>query len=499
MTSVDAPASLRKPADFAKASPAYRLRVWTATLGLILFVLLYVGLAGWFTYTAYRMIAAAFRGGDGATPAFFAAWPATFLAVFMWKALFFVRSGSDAPGLEITAKDQPELFAFLHELADDVGALWPHRVFLSPGVNAAVFYDLSILNFFLPSKKNLIIGLGLVNVLTRSELKAVLAHEFGHFAQRSMAVGRWVYVGEQIAGHIIAKRDFLDKTLDFISHIDLRVAWIGWIMRTIVWSIRSLMETAFRWVVIAHRALSREMEFQADLVAVSVTGSDALIQALYRTQTADEDWESALNFANGQLGKGRTVTDLFAVQTEISEHMRRVLNDPNHGVLPEKPPENPANCRLFTEQIAQPPRMWSTHPSNTEREENAKRIYIEAPLEMESAWTLFDDPQHVRETVTARLFEGVKLPEEPKPLSTGEALAALEDSVFARVLRHAVSGNIFGAARVDRRFRVRLVVRRSARRGAACPVAQRTLPGKPAGSLDRAAQPGRRSRDAGSD
>jgi len=88
--------------------------------------------------------------------------------------------------------------------------------------------------------------------MNRSEFKAVLAHEFGHFAQRSMAVGRWVYVGEQIAGHIIAKRDFLDKTLDFISSIDLRVAWIGWIMRLIVWSIRSLMETVFTVVIIAH-------------------------------------------------------------------------------------------------------------------------------------------------------------------------------------------------------------------------------------------------------
>ena len=40
-----------------------------------------------------------------------------------------------------------------------------------------------MLNFIFPSKKNLEIGLPLVNALTLSELKAVLAHEFGHFAQ----------------------------------------------------------------------------------------------------------------------------------------------------------------------------------------------------------------------------------------------------------------------------------------------------------------------------
>ena len=37
----------------------------------------------------------------------------------------------------------------------------------------------------------------------------------------------------------------------------------------------------------AEQALSREMEFQADLVAVSVTGSDALVNALYKLQSAD--------------------------------------------------------------------------------------------------------------------------------------------------------------------------------------------------------------------
>ena len=216
----------------------------------------------------------------------------------MWKAIFFISPGSDDSGIEVTAADQPQLFAFLYELADEVRAPRPHRVFLSPIVNAAVFYDLSILNFLFPSKKNLSIGLGLVNALNRSEFRAVIAHEFGHFAQRSMAVGRWVYVGERIAGQIIAKRDLLDRSLDFISNIDLRVAWIGWIMRTVVWSIRSLMETVFSWVVLAHRALSREMEFQADLVAVTATGSDALIHALYRLQTADEDWERSLEFAN---------------------------------------------------------------------------------------------------------------------------------------------------------------------------------------------------------
>ncbi len=151
-------------------------------------------------------------------------------------------------------------------------------------MNAAVFYEISIINLIFPTRKNLEIGLALVNALSLGELKAVLAHEFGHFAQRTMYVGRWVYMGQQIAGHIIAKRDALDRFLQVLSRLDLRVAWVGWLLTLVVWSIRSVMEIVFRGVIIVQRALSREMEFQADLVAVSLTGSDALVHALHRAE-----------------------------------------------------------------------------------------------------------------------------------------------------------------------------------------------------------------------
>ena len=36
---------------------------------------------------------------------------------------------------------------------------------------------------FLPVKKNLTMGLGLINSTTVSELKSILAHEFGHFSK----------------------------------------------------------------------------------------------------------------------------------------------------------------------------------------------------------------------------------------------------------------------------------------------------------------------------
>src|SRR6185436_3911422 len=120
--------------------------------------------------------------------------------------LVSIKHASASNDRELTPLEEPELFAYLYRLADAAGAPRPHRVLVSARVNAAVFYDLSFWNLLWPAKKNLEIGLGLVNTLNLSETTAVLAHEFGHFAQRSMAVGRWVYTAQQVAGHIVAAR-----------------------------------------------------------------------------------------------------------------------------------------------------------------------------------------------------------------------------------------------------------------------------------------------------
>jgi Zn-dependent protease with chaperone function len=432
------PASV--PPNLTAPTTAYKQRAWVALAGLALFVGLYLFLSGWFAWTSWRLISGAIEGGKSGFMGWILGACAAFLAVFMVKALVFIKRGGESDETEITAQQQPELFAFLYRLADEAGAPRPHRVFLSPRVNAAVFYDLSILNLVFPSKKNLEIGLGLVNVLTLGEFKAVIAHEFGHFAQRSMAVGSWVYIGQQIAAHIVAKRDVLDRFLQGLSNIDLRIAWVGWILRVIVWSIRSLVETVFNGVVMAQRALSRQMEMQADLVAVSLTGSDALIHALARMNVADEAWSRAIAFANTELRKNRAIVDIFAIQSRAIFHFADVFDDKAYGNPPPVPFANPEKHRVFKAAMAQPPQMWSSHPLNHEREENAKRVYVAAPLDTQSAWVLFKDPLAVREKTTAEMVPA----EGNTPAATIDALVNFDKEYDREFYKRAYRGAYLG-------------------------------------------------------
>jgi Zn-dependent protease with chaperone function len=397
------PASV--PPHLTDAGPRYKRRAWIAVVALLLFGLLYVGLAGWFTLIAWRAFTAIFAQGQHVGRALLIGVLSVFFVVFMIKGLFFVKQGDKSQAIELHAHDQPELFAFLYKLADEARAPRPHRVFVSAAMNAAVFYDLSIINFFFSSRKNLEIGLALINVLTLGEFKAVLAHEFGHFAQRSMAVGRWVYIAQQVAEQIVARRDAFDRFLSGLMRRDIRIALVAWALGLIIWSIRSLIDQCFGLLLLAQRALRREMELQADLVAVSLTGSDALVHALHKMSAADDAWNRTLQFAYREYGRGRQVRDLLAVQSHILNHLRMAYDDADYGRSPVLPKEDVAQHRVFKTAFAQLPQMWATHPSNHEREQNAKNIYVAAALDERSAWVVFQHATEIREQVSLTVLD----------------------------------------------------------------------------------------------
>ncbi len=420
--------------SLAKPSVSYTRRAWAAMAGLLLFLGAYLFLAIWFLRTAYRLSLAS-SGGVGVIVGICAG----LLAIFMLKGFLFVKRGVADQVLEITQAQQPRLFEFLHQLADRAGAPRPHKVFLSARVNAAVFYDLSILNFIFPSKKNLEIGLGLVNVLNRGELEAVLAHEFGHFAQKAMAVGRWVYIAQQVAENLVARRDKFDAFLDGWSRIDFRLAWMAWILSIVIWSIRSVVDTAFRAVILIQRALSREMEMNADLVAVSLTGSDALIHALHRLQAADDSWGRAISFAFEEKSREKVVDDVFVLQTAFLKKMATLLNDETYSEVPNLPLVGVEKHRIFRAELAQPPQMWLTHPMNHEREANAKRQYVKASIDESSAWGIFDDELGLRRQVTELILDAGKL----EKVSAEICLTSLEKQFDREYLKSQYRGVYF--------------------------------------------------------
>jgi len=304
----------------------------------------------------------------------------------------------------VTRAQEPKLFAFISRLAAETGAPEPKHVYLSHEVNAAVFYDSSLLSLFWPVKKNLLIGLGLVNALNVTELTAVLAHEFGHFGQGTMRVGSYVYVANRVLGDIIWGRDMWDRLLMAWAASDPRVAWVAWIILAAAGLLRRLLEGLFRGLNFLHASLSRQMEFGADRVAVRVAGSDALCHGLLRASFADRCLGQTFRDLTDAGDHGHFTDDLFTHQTRAMDFLRTREGRPEWGSPPALPIDPRERVQVFSEEDAPPPAMWSSHPSNVERERHAKEHYVRSDFDERSAFALFDDAEAVRHRVTEHLL-----------------------------------------------------------------------------------------------
>jgi len=357
------------------------------------------------------------------------------LFLFMVKGLFKQSRYDPGVRVEVTEAEQPVLFAFIRQLCKDTGAPFPHRVFLTPDVNAAVSFQESLLSLVFPTKKNLIIGLGLVNRLNMSEFKAVLAHEFGHFSQNSMRLGSYVYTANRVVGDIVYGRDWLDDALAAAGRIDIRISVFVWTFAGMLWLMRKGLEGLFKGINFAHSSLSREMEYNADLVAASVTGSDALVFALARLDFASETLGQAWNDLNAAADHNRYTRDLYFHQTKAAEYLKVRRDDPKLGEVPTLPDNPTETVQVFKPEDTSVPKMWATHPSNSDREANVKARYFRGPTDERSPWELFADVAVVREAVTRQIYK-VARKANPDKLEDPVVIQEFIDAEHAEMTYH---------------------------------------------------------------
>ena len=113
---------------------------------------------------------------------------------YLIKPLFTFHKRSNENRFEVKRADCPELFSLIEDVAKSTGNKMPKHVYLTAEVNACVFYNsTSIWAIFFPTRKNLMVGLGLLQGMNKDEVKAILGHEFGHFSQQTMRVGSISY------------------------------------------------------------------------------------------------------------------------------------------------------------------------------------------------------------------------------------------------------------------------------------------------------------------
>jgi heat shock protein HtpX len=188
------------------------------------------------------------------------------IVFFLVAAILPRRDPFVAPGLRLEPADHPRLFEEIHAVARSTDQPIPDDVYLIHEANAWV----SMRGPFWRPLRVLALGHPLVHHLTENELRAVLAHEFAHWAGGDTWLTPWVW----------HTRQALSRTLDALSGNLLDFLFIGY-------------AKLFMRVT---NAISRQQELDADRLAARLVGGESLVAGLKKISTLapghDHYWHS---------------------------------------------------------------------------------------------------------------------------------------------------------------------------------------------------------------
>ena len=200
-----------------------------------------------------------------------------------------------APGPRLTPANAPHLFTIIEDVAKATSQARPEEVYLLNEVNAWVTQRGGVMGF--GSRRVMGVGLPLLNGLSPSELRSVIAHEFGHYVSGDVALGPWIY----------KTRAAIGRALHHVSGM--------WFLETLFdWYARMFMRMTMQ--------VSREQEFVADATAARVAGVAPSISALKRVEVLAPAYSMYINHEVMPVLRAGFLPP-------VSDGFARYLNDPD--------------------------------------------------------------------------------------------------------------------------------------------------------------------------
>lgn len=256
------------------------------------------------------------------------------MAGAMLWSLIPKRDKFEAPGPTLTPSNHPKLFAEIEKIAAALNEPLPQEVYLIPAVNAFVADRGGTMGF--GARRVMGIGLPLLAIMTVSELRAVLAHEFAHYYGGDTRLGPWVY----------KTRMAMVRTIQSMASIGrlMRVAIALILYRIVMWILQAYWKLFFR----ATQLISRRQEYRADELACHLAGSESLVSGLSKIQGAIAAFPAYWNFEVEpylNLGYRPAITEGFSlfvqapeVARQIEENVKKQLDHPKTSAYDSHPP-----------------------------------------------------------------------------------------------------------------------------------------------------------------
>lgn len=307
------------------------------------------------------------------------------LAVAILQGMFaFLRAGRLGPvphAVAVTPEDQPELWDLVRAAAEGTGEPAPDELYLMSEVNAGVSEQSRLLGL-LPGRRRMLLGLPLLTGLSVPRLRAVLAHEFGHYANLDTRLG----------GVTMRGRDAVLYTVKAFGRGGTRLHYV----------VGALYLGYARVFLRTSQAMARHQELAADQVAARYAGRDATAAALRAVPVLVA---AHSHYQETYATMGVPVGALPPVG-EVHGGFRRLIAARSEERL----------AALCAGQRPPRPHAYDSHPPTAERVALIERLPADdrqdLPAGEPSALTLLRDPAGVFAALEARTLtqEAAQLP-----------------------------------------------------------------------------------------
>ena len=282
-----------------------------------------------------------------------------FIDYFIYMGLIhpivvLVKTRREQSSKEITREKAPLLFHAIEDVVQSVGCKSPKHVYLNSEANASVSFDSSLLSLFYPIPKNLTIGLALLDGSNVSELKSILAHEFGHFSQKTMHAGTCAHAVENL----------------YISYVQALSSLRYFIPTIILLANCYAIQLLYKVVQATCSDLKRQMEFDADEIAAATIGKEAFVSAFCKLKAQKYKQTCFENVLALLYDEDKTVEDKWACKSiwwALNAHST-VYDITPSKLITDFPQEIKSHITIIY--------IESTHPTDKARLDNVRKLEI---------------------------------------------------------------------------------------------------------------------------
>lgn len=292
------------------------------------------------------------------------------ITIYKMVQSLFARVESEDPGRSLEPAEAPGLWTLTRAVAEEVGTRTIDEIRVTPGTELAVYEQGTRRERAQDqARRTLILGVGVLTGFRPGAFRAVLAHEYGHFAHRDTA-------GGDVALRV--RQDMMKFALAMAQH-GQAVWW------NLAFQFLRVYDFLFRRI--SHGA-TRLQEIMADRVAAQKYGAVLFEEGLRHVIRCTIEFNvAATEEVQSALSSNRPCRNLYALESPRA-------TDVDH---------------LVEEALARPTTEDDTHPGPLERFRLLARVAsIGQCAETAFVWDLFADRDAITREMTAAIESRVR-------------------------------------------------------------------------------------------